>query len=430
LSRQSAEEGRDDTSAQNERRFEKEKMKFNRLIPSSVLLVLVLVLVPGPVSAVNYGYTYHSPVSGIPAQPGPFGIAFDSDNLCMYVADSSGYVSVIGGSSTNICGPHYQKITDIPLLGCQSGSYTPSAIAYDSHNHELYVGCYNFNANPSSLVEVICGSQTICAPMNGIICSGIPLPNGDIVSAIAFDPNTNNVYIATNSASVDVLSDSGCGPAIWMPCSVVLLTNCVISLASTCCGGQTLGAAYDQHNHLLYVATCCSTSGSQSYAINDVTNTVVATICLRGPFPPCVYTGSSYPAAVAIDTDAHEVYITDENANTVYYFPDTNPPNPLLVGGATGQLHGLIGAAYDSANHRVYVTNFNPSPYTVSVIFNHAVVGTVMGVICGPVTVGPSPYYLASDPDDHSIYVANHGGTGTVTIFEPINPTPPTTCTF
>src|SRR2546422_9081343 len=131
------------------------KIRHLAIAGTSILLSLTLF-----VSVANAPFLVNPPISTAPSYGG-FGITFDSDNLDIYVANTSTKdVSVICGStSAAVCGaPRYGLVTNIALPTCGNPAgpdYRPSAIAYDSHNHKIYVACYDARGPQAGTVQVI-----------------------------------------------------------------------------------------------------------------------------------------------------------------------------------------------------------------------------------------------------------------------------------
>src|SRR2546425_1071207 len=153
-------------------------MKIRRFAIAGASILLSLTLF---VNVANAPFIVSPPISTAPSYGG-FGISFDSDNLDIYVANTNTVdVSVLCGSTNAaVCGaPLYGLVANIPLPNCQNPqpplipgtNYRPSAIAYDSHNHKIYVACYDANNMQPGIVEVICGASDplICTP-NNIVC--------------------------------------------------------------------------------------------------------------------------------------------------------------------------------------------------------------------------------------------------------------------
>ncbi|MFL6409799.1 MAG: hypothetical protein ACJ71K_00965 [Nitrososphaeraceae archaeon] len=252
-------------------------------------------------------------ISTIPlgSNASPADIAFDSENGKVYVTNyNAGTVSIIDGNTN-------QVIATIPGLG--QGVF---AIAYDSENGKVYVT--NISAGTVSIID---------GNTNQVIAT---IPVGGSPTAIAFNPNNENIYVADGVNRVDVINP---------------VTNIII--ASVIVGNEPSGIAFDSHNGNMYVTNFMSGTVS---VVDTRTNTVTATISMPS--------GSS-PSGVVFDSSNSEIYVTnffqtgtgaggvggagvvsviDDDTNTIV--------DSLLVDSAPEDI------AFDSASGQIYTTDF------------------------------------------------------------------------
>ncbi|WP_251065537.1 YncE family protein [Streptomyces sp. ISL-44] len=143
----------------------------------------------------------------------------------------------------------------------------------------------------------------------------------------------------------------------------------------------------------VYVAN----GGFGTVSVIDRFNTVIATINVGGP--PSILDPPSHVAGVAVDHFLSRAYVTSRSHHRV------------AVIGISGELstvapdfidvHGPLGVAVDSANHRVYVTQ--PDLNTVSVI------DAATNGIIATIPVRQHPMGISIDSQRRRAYVANSG---------------------
>ena len=252
-------------------------------------------------------------ISTIPfaSNASPVDIAFDSANGKVYVTNfNAGTVSVIDGNTNQVTGT---------IQGLGQGVF---AIDYDSANGKVYVT--NFNAGTVSVID---------GNTNQVIDT---LTVGGNPTAISFNPNNGNIYVADGVNRVDVINP---------------ITD--ITVASVIVGNVPSGIAFDSHNKNMYVTNFMSGTIS---VIDTRTNTVTAIISMSS---------GSNPSAVAFDSSNGQIYVTnfyqtgtgvggvggigivsiiDDDTNTIV--------GNLLVGSAPQDI------IFDSASGQIYVSSF------------------------------------------------------------------------
>jgi YVTN family beta-propeller protein len=256
-------------------------------------------------------------ISNIRVGSGPYGIAYDSSNGYVYVANwNSNNVSVINGANNTV------------IASIAVGS-EPQGVAYDSSNGYVYV-----TNEGSNSVSVINGAN------NTVIAS---IAVGSEPDGAAYDSSNGYVYVANwNSNDVSVINGAN---------------NTVI--ASIAVGSEPDGAAYDSSNGYVYVANYGSNNVS---VINGANNTVIAYIAV-----------GSWPEGVAYDSSNGYVYVTNEGSNSVSVINGAN--NTVIAYIAVGS--EPVGVAYDSSNGYVYVAIGYTSSVSVINGANNTVIASI-----------------------------------------------------
>src|SRR5919112_5992107 len=211
----------------------------------------------------------------------PYGIAFNSANNNMYVANAdSSTVSVISGSTDSV-------IATI-LVG-----RVPVWIAYAPPNNKLYVT--NLGSND---VYVINGAT------NQVIKN---IPVGDGPFGIAYNPSNNNVYVANAfDGTVSVISTS-----TDTVVSTIELRNIVSPPPSN---ATPSFFAYYPANVAMYIGAT-----GQVSVINSVSNADVKDSRMPPPDQDSPVTGLAY------NNNNKQVYVSAYDSNSVIRInPDTN----------------------------------------------------------------------------------------------------------
>ena len=275
----------------------------------------------------------------------PTGIAWDSGNGDLYVANAgSGNVTVVSGATNKV------------VANIATGSL-PDGAVYDSGNGDVYVANYDSNS-----VSVISGISEV---------AGVSDPEGPY--ALAYDSGNGYVY-AANPETVTV--------------SVISGTDV---LGDVTVGNGPDGVGYDSGNGQVYAANSNSNSVSVISTLLDIGslggNMVSTSSSLVG-----TVTVGSYPYAVGYDSGNGDVYVVNQDSNSVSVISGTTVVGTVTVGA------NPWAVGYDSGNGDIYVSNFGGT--TVSVIS-----GTTVG---GTVTVGSEPIAVGYDSGNGDIYVANY----------------------
>jgi YVTN family beta-propeller protein len=282
----------------------------------------------------------------------PFGIAYNSANNNMYVANfGSSTVSVISGSTDSV-------IASI-LVG-----RLPHSIAYvPPHSNKLYV-----TNEGSDDVYVINGAT------NRVIKN---IPVGDRPWGIAYNPSTNNVYVANfANGTVSVINTSN---------DTLISTITLPNISSPSQRPSLHYLTYASSNQGIYVSGLRQVSAINTASNADVKDSI---------FPP---SGPGMPPfGVAYNSNNNRVYVTGFASSGMVFTlnPDTNnfEGSGIPVGSAP------YGIVYNPTNKNMYVTNALSN--TISVINRtNSVIATI--------PTGSLPIGIAYNPNNGHIYVTN-----------------------
>ena len=261
----------------------------------------------------------------------PLGIAYDSGNGEIYVANSaSDTVSVISDKNNTV-------VATIPV-GIQ-----PSGVAYDPAKGEIFVCNEQDN------------SVSIISDTNNAVIATVQV--GDSPCAIAYDSGKGEIFVANRlDNTVSAISD---------------VTDSVVATIPV--GSEPLGIVYDSERGEVFVADFgavnvvgpVSTSDTVS-VISDTTDTVVANITV-GNSPCCmaydpaknevfVYnSGGNYSIPyISVISDSNNTVIADLGSYPIApNFVDVPIANePYIVGDAVSSNGGVV---YDSAKGEIFV---------------------------------------------------------------------------
>src|SRR5665213_2644897 len=384
-------------------------LRLGRLGPLRVVLATALSCALAGVFAV--GPAAADTAVSVPVGSNSFGMAFDSANGDVYVANYGSHsVSVIDGSTNAV-------VDTMAVTG------QPYALAFDPINGDIYVTTPTYGGR----VEVIDGStnQVVAVVTTAILATvdvnGIPTTaqEGDgYPLGLAFDPVNGDIYV-TESNSTKVQPD---GTAIRADGTTVTVidgnkdatANSVVGTVKV--GNRPVAMAFDAANGGMYVAnadddTVSVIDGTKDAAANTVTSTV-------GPLG--LYAGLGVALTdLAFDSADGNIYVTTQggtNSNLSGYVsvihgttivePNVFPSNSVYNSNAR-----LFGVAFDPVNGDVYVVDASG---TVDVMDgSNSNFGTVNTFI-GSFGVGVEPLQAVFDSTNDSIYVDNLSGTVSV----------------
>ena len=360
--------------------------------------------------AVSAGPAAADTAVSVPVGSNSFGMAFDSANGDVYVANYGSHtVSVIDGSTNT-------AVDTVAVSG------QPYALAFDPINGDIYVTTPTYGGR----VEVIDGStnQVVAVVTTAILATvdvnGIPTTaqEGDgYPLGLAFDPVNGDVYV-TESMSTKVQPD---GTAIRADGTTVTVidgnkdatANSVVGTVKV--GNRPVAVAFDAADGGMYVANADDDTVSVIDGTKDATaNTVTSTV---GPLG--LYAGLGVALTdLAFDSADGNMYVTTQGGTnnnlsgyvsvihgTTIVEPNVFPSNSVYNSNAR-----LFGVAFDPVNGDVYVVDNG----TVDVMDgSNSNFGTVNTFI-GSFGVGVEPLQAVFDSTNDSIYVDNLSGTVSV----------------
>ena len=310
------------------------------LIPLILSIGIISQLMPDALAEEN------TVIATISVGDSPRGIAFDSANNRMYVANYlDDTVSVIDTEENTVIatidvGDHPSTLDSVnnrmyvtnafdntisvidtddnTVIATIAAGTNPVGIAFDSANNRMYVANYN-----QSIVSVIdTDDNTVIATISV----------GSFPFNIAFDSANDRMYVTE-----------------WKGHKVSVINTATNAVDATIAAGDyPVGIAFDSANNRMYVGI---NSDDTVKVINTATNEVDATISV-----------GDYPYGIAFDSVNNRMYVTNRSDGTF-----------SVINTATNEVDATIsigrwphGIAFDSANNRMYITNQGDN--TVSVI--------------------------------------------------------------
>ena len=385
------------------------------------ILTLIVFAFPLP-------FVHGTTTTTISVGSGPDQVAFDFNNLELYVANTGPSMNNSPNTVTAICNPGgsancpggYSPNTVVATIqlqttpDCSSGSYYsgPTGIAYDSNNHDLYVAntCgVGFVGGPYpgdvSVIDGNAGSGT----MNTVIATTGGLTVGNSSFDIAFDADTNMVFVANYGQEIFGISDS-----------TNTVTRDVVVINAPAAG--LVGIAFNpkppaSNNPPMNSNGICVTDFSMHfYCILDMF------IASCPSFPAqCSFTSQPTPSNGQITKDDHpigiaisvsKIFVAQEGvvAGSIPEACRWQNNNGLAINGCSGNLmqsSGDVGygIAFFPGNGKVYVTIPNPDAAN-----DRVAVWDPSGpcpAFCTFITVGNYPTGITVGPS--CVYVANKG---------------------
>lgn len=287
-------------------------------------------------------------------------------------AQGQSMISIPGDEGSQGCLPNDFGVHG---AGLPKGSQ-PAGIAVDPSDLTAYV------ANVGN------GTLSVVNEANLFLAKTINLGSGSGSKPIgvAVDPVTHQVFV-TEAAAARIAVIAGA------TCNARNVSNCGVRTVNTGTGSFPLGIAVDHSTNTVYFV---ASGFGQLGVMNESTGNIV-----DGTPPP---NSLLSPSDVAIDVAQNRIFYTDTNNNAVGGFAGGTcdasnisgcaaPPGEVAVGTAPG------GLTVDSANQRVYVSNFGSS--SVSVVTETGT--TITTIPLG--TVGFSPELSAISPSGTALLV-------------------------
>lgn len=231
-------------------------------------------------------------------------LVYDGRNGNIYVVDPY-------RTAVDVFTPAHTFLKAIPV------GYNPTGIAFDNVTGNLFVSQELYGN-----VSIISGAT------NTVLGSTLKLGPFDSLTAVAYDPHNNEIYVADLSGSNVTAFDA----------------TTYVKMSTVAVGSSPTSLVVDTTNHTVFVAN--RGSGNLS-VINDTTNLIVKTVSLAGAY------------LLAYDNVSNAIY-------NAYYAADSlsavDASSYVALSGSPLPLGGLggfytEGIAFDPVNGNVYVTD-------------------------------------------------------------------------
>jgi len=264
---------------------------------------------------------------------------------------------------------------------------------------------------------------------NATITSGcanahtLQVPGGN-AAAVAVDPVTDTLYVATNLASGPNGDSRPSTVSVFngATCNATDSSGCAQTPHSATVGFSATALAVNAATDTIYVTNFDQKNtpyGGNTVSVIDGTtcNAATTTGCHKPPHTITVGPAFTTPDGVAIDPATDTIYVADlqngEGSGTVSVINGATCNATTTTGCGHTPLavtvgFGPTGVAFDPANQTVAVTNVEDA--SVSVINAATCNATVTTGCHGPqprFPVGRAPNVIAIDPAAQTIYTAN-----------------------
>ena len=231
----------------------------------------------GKILAYNEDGAQQTPSGSFPNLQGPRGIAYDTHNGLLYVADYTGN-AVLAYDRTG----HQHTLPN----GAFAGLTHPKGIAFDSHNDLLYVASSYGGVNA---FDEAGAAQTLSGSF-----AGLNDPYG-----VTYDPHNGLLYVTNDQGAPPVTAYDEQGneqtlAGTWSPSS------------------STGSIAYDSANHELFVSTLLPADGGPgAWAFDEQGNVTVAS----------AFHGTIEPFGIRYDPHRDGIFIVDSAGKIPLYDP-------------------------------------------------------------------------------------------------------------
>jgi YVTN family beta-propeller protein len=309
----------------------------------------------------------------------------------------------------------------------------PSGIAVNQRTHTVYVA--NFGSGKTGSVSVFDDQTCNAATTSGCQNVRTLLVPGGNAAAVAVNPVTDTVYVATQppSGPNGPTSPSTVSVINGATCNATDSSGCAQAPHSATVGFSAAALAVNAATDTIYVANSDQQNtflgGNTVSVINGTTcNAATTTGCGQPPQTITVGPAFTSPGAVAIDQATDTIYVANlqngEEAGTVSVINGATCNAATSAGcGQTPQTvrvgFGPLGIDFDAANRSVVVTNFQD--VSISVI-NAATCNATDTSSCTHAQpkfpAGRGPSAVTIDPAVGTIYVSN--GDNTVSVIPTI----------
>jgi DNA-binding beta-propeller fold protein YncE len=350
--------------------------------------------------------------------PGGYPIAADPAVGTLYVPIFPNLVAMI---NTRACNAHHPTGCTTAPPTVKVGA-TPRGVAVNPRSHTVYVA--NQGSGKTGSVSVL-DDQTC----NATITSGcqnahtLRIPGGN-AAAVAVNPVTDTLYVATNLASGPNGDSNPSTVSVFdgATCNATDSSGCAQTPHSATVGFNATALAVNAATDTIYVTNFDQKNnpfGGNTVSVIDGTTCNAATTTGCGQTPQTITLGPAFttPDGVAIDPATDTVYVADlqngEGSGTVSVINGAicnattttgcgHTPPAVTIG------FGPTAVAFDPSNRTVAVTNIEDT--SVSVI-NAATCNATVTTSCHRTQprfpVGRAPNVVAIDPAVQTIYTAN-----------------------
>lgn len=275
------------------------------------------------------------------------------------------------------------------LKGTDQGSPLPSQVTeIRSIQNSMYgsiatISRVSSSSTPSSITEapgsvLMASGMTTNIPQTGYTANTIDMNSNTLYqgnfpgsnsagqTAIAYDPNSGNLYISENAYSNASLNSSS--EASGVPPSILVMNATTMKAVDQITGvGNVTSMVYDQVNGNLYVTNQSYASASQIDVISAGNNTMIGAIPLST---------STLVYNMAINPTNGDVYATLSNS-TLAIIPHNDLNSAPLSVDLSSYASLPYGVAYNTADNSIYVSEPEYMNSTSSTPVNSSMGGVV-----------------------------------------------------
>jgi DNA-binding beta-propeller fold protein YncE len=352
------------------------------------------------------------------ALPGGWPLTADPAVGTLYVPIFPNLVAMI---NTRACNAHHPTGCTPAAPTVKVGA-TPRGVAVNPQTHTIYVA----NNGPGKTGSVSVLDDQTC---NATITSGcqnahtLQVPGGN-ATAVAVNPVTDTLYVATNLATGPNGDSSPSTVSVFngATCNATDSSGCAQTPHSATVGFNATALAVNAATDTIYVTNFDQKNtpfGGNTVSVIDGTtcNAAATTGCHKPPHTITVGPAFTTPDGVAIDQATDTIYVANlqngEGSGTVSVINGAT----CNAATATGCGHtppavtvgfGPTAVAFDPANQTVAVSNVEDNSVTV---INAATCNATITTSCHRTQprfpAGRAPNVIAIDPAAQTIYTAN-----------------------